>query len=53
MEIHYDNILLEEGVTDVSGIRVHYTNNIRPYDAGVSILFHLSIHQSNISLLDM
>ncbi|XP_066941345.1 MOXD1 homolog 1-like [Macrobrachium rosenbergii] len=40
MELHYDNPNLRKGVVDNSGLRVFYTENLRPVDAGILILGH-------------
>ena len=34
VEIHYDNPQLHKGVVDKSGLRVYYTDKLRPNDAG-------------------
>uniref|UniRef100_A0A665TQH7 Monooxygenase, DBH-like 1, like n=1 Tax=Echeneis naucrates TaxID=173247 RepID=A0A665TQH7_ECHNA len=35
LEIHYNNLNLEEGMTDSSGLRLHYTNQLRQHDVGI------------------
>nr|XP_039261515.1 DBH-like monooxygenase protein 1 homolog [Styela clava] len=35
VEIHYDNVDLESGMKDTSGIRMLYTPSLRKYDAGI------------------
>uniref|UniRef100_A0A3B3CUL9 Dopamine beta-hydroxylase n=1 Tax=Oryzias melastigma TaxID=30732 RepID=A0A3B3CUL9_ORYME len=35
LEVHYHNPLLIAGRHDSSGIRLHYTRRLRPYDAGI------------------
>ncbi|CAH1253750.1 MOXD1 [Branchiostoma lanceolatum] len=35
LEVHYDNPLLKEGVTDNSGLKFLYTPELRQYDAGI------------------
>ncbi|XP_066264864.1 DBH-like monooxygenase protein 1 homolog isoform X2 [Branchiostoma lanceolatum] len=35
MQTHYDNPQQKEGVVDHSGIRIHYTPELREYDAGI------------------
>ncbi|XP_014849355.1 PREDICTED: dopamine beta-hydroxylase isoform X1 [Poecilia mexicana] len=35
LEVHYHNPLLISGRHDSSGIRLHYTHNLRRYDAGI------------------
>ncbi|KAM9820161.1 dopamine beta-hydroxylase [Neosynchiropus ocellatus] len=35
LEVHYHNPLLLSGRRDSSGIRLHYTSSLRPYDAGI------------------
>uniref|UniRef100_A0AAY4ABC6 Dopamine beta-hydroxylase n=1 Tax=Denticeps clupeoides TaxID=299321 RepID=A0AAY4ABC6_9TELE len=35
LEVHYHNPLLVSGRRDSSGIRLHYTPNLRKYDAGI------------------
>lgn len=35
LEVHYHNPLLISGRRDSSGIRLHYTPSLRPYDAGI------------------
>lgn len=42
MEIHYDNPERIEGRKDSSGMRFHYTSNIRMYDAGTLSVGDLS-----------
>ncbi|XP_068754351.1 DBH-like monooxygenase protein 1 isoform X1 [Montipora capricornis] len=42
MEIHYDNPERIEGRNDSSGMRFHYTSNIRMYDAGTLSVGDLS-----------
>ncbi|XP_068239142.1 DBH-like monooxygenase protein 1 isoform X1 [Palaemon carinicauda] len=41
LEIHYDNPNLRKGVTDNSGVRIHYTHKLRQYDAGILTLGHI------------
>lgn len=38
LEIHYDNPLNKEGLIDSSGLRFHYTKQLRQYDAGVMMV---------------
>ncbi|RVE65659.1 hypothetical protein OJAV_G00118940 [Oryzias javanicus] len=35
LEVHYHNPLIVAGRRDSSGIRLHYTPRLRPYDAGI------------------
>uniref|UniRef100_A0A915DXV7 Tyramine beta-hydroxylase n=1 Tax=Ditylenchus dipsaci TaxID=166011 RepID=A0A915DXV7_9BILA len=35
IEIHYDNAWLQANLTDSSGIRITYTDQLRPHDAGI------------------
>ncbi|XP_026175237.1 DBH-like monooxygenase protein 2 homolog isoform X2 [Mastacembelus armatus] len=35
LEVHYNNPSLQTGRTDSSGLRLHYTNRLRQYDAGI------------------
>ncbi|XP_035698652.1 DBH-like monooxygenase protein 1 homolog [Branchiostoma floridae] len=35
MQLHYDNPQQKEGVVDHSGITIHYTPELREYDAGI------------------
>ena len=35
LEIHYDNPRLHQGVVDSSGIRIYYTDKLRPNEGGV------------------
>jgi len=35
LEIHYNNVGLEPGLVDNSGLRFHYTSKLRPFDAGI------------------
>ncbi|XP_078510093.1 DBH-like monooxygenase protein 2 [Lissotriton helveticus] len=35
LEIHYNNVMLQSGLTDSSGIRLFYTPLLREHDAGV------------------
>lgn len=45
LETHYDNPDLKPGVLDNSGMRVYYTDRLRPHDSGVflvgSAVYHL------------
>jgi hypothetical protein len=38
MEVHYDNQELTEGIYDTSGLRMYYTDQLRPYDVGLSLI---------------
>ncbi|XP_066941219.1 MOXD1 homolog 1-like [Macrobrachium rosenbergii] len=40
MELHYENPNLRKGIVDNSGLRIYYTENLRPYDAGILMLGH-------------
>ena len=35
LQVHYDNVDLDEGKIDSSGFKIYYTPTLRPYDAGV------------------
>eukprot|EP01121_Diplochlamys_sp_Union-15-3_P021743 TRINITY_DN896_c0_g2_i2.p1 TRINITY_DN896_c0_g2~~TRINITY_DN896_c0_g2_i2.p1 ORF type:complete len:319 (+),score=39.47 TRINITY_DN896_c0_g2_i2:1267-2223(+) len=38
LEFHYNNVELRDDIVDRSGIRVHYTTNLRQFDASVMTL---------------
>jgi hypothetical protein len=38
MEVHYDNQEFAEGIYDTSGVRMYYTDQLRPYDIGLSLI---------------
>ncbi|XP_071518890.1 DBH-like monooxygenase protein 1 [Panulirus ornatus] len=40
MEVHYDNPSLTPGVVDASGLRIFYTEVLRPNDAGLMVVGH-------------
>ncbi|XP_068222682.1 MOXD1 homolog 1-like [Palaemon carinicauda] len=40
MEMHYDNPNLRQGIVDNSGLRIFYTEKLRPNDAGILMLGH-------------
>ncbi|XP_064084122.1 DBH-like monooxygenase protein 1 homolog [Macrobrachium nipponense] len=40
MELHYDNPNLRRGIVDNSGLRIYYTEKLRPHDAGILMLGH-------------
>uniref|UniRef100_A0A673CC00 Monooxygenase, DBH-like 1, like n=1 Tax=Sphaeramia orbicularis TaxID=375764 RepID=A0A673CC00_9TELE len=42
LEIHYNNPNHEKGLTDSSGLRLHYTDKLRKYDVGVLLTGVLS-----------
>lgn len=35
VEIHYNNIRSVAGIRDSSGLRITYTDRLRPFDAGI------------------
>lgn len=35
LEVHYNNVNSVGGLVDNSGLRFHYTNKLRPFDAGI------------------
>ncbi|XP_033098160.1 DBH-like monooxygenase protein 2, partial [Anneissia japonica] len=35
LQVHYDNPQLQEGVRDASGVRLYYTPELRPFEAGM------------------
>jgi len=38
LETHYDNPALHSPLVDSSGIRIHYTEELRPYDTGMILI---------------
>ena len=38
LETHYDNPALHAPLVDSSGIRIHYTDQLRPYDTGMMLI---------------
>lgn len=35
LEVHFNNPYLKKGIIDQSGIRIYYTDKLRPYEAGI------------------
>ncbi|KAK7481426.1 hypothetical protein BaRGS_00027382 [Batillaria attramentaria] len=45
LQIHWNNALLASGLTDNSGMRVYYTDDLRPYDLG-----HVQVGQQDLEI---
>eukprot|EP01112_Ceratiomyxa_fruticulosa_P014193 TRINITY_DN4047_c0_g1_i1.p1 TRINITY_DN4047_c0_g1~~TRINITY_DN4047_c0_g1_i1.p1 ORF type:complete len:590 (-),score=110.31 TRINITY_DN4047_c0_g1_i1:96-1865(-) len=48
VEVHYDNPDLLPGLVDYSGIKLHWTQQLRQYDAGVLILGDYTLHLPDV-----
>lgn len=52
VQIHYNNVNGDEGAVDSSGIRVYYTEDMRPMDMGVIALGDPGVDLAGISVME-
>ena len=52
VQTHYNNVNGDEGVIDSSGIRIYYTDDMRPMDMGVLALGDPSVNLEGISIFE-